>query len=52
MKAKLLTAAFLAFLPVAAYASCAGHDAEQASSCMSGYTWDPEAGACVEVVSS
>ncbi len=52
MKTKVLTAAFLAFLPVAAFASCPGHDAEQASSCKSGYTWDAETNSCVEVVSS
>ena len=51
MKTKVLTAAFLAFMPVAAFA-CPGHDHEQASSCMSGYTWDSETQACVEVVSS
>lgn len=51
MKTKLLTAAFLALMPVAALA-CPGHGHEQASSCMSGYTWDDETKACVEVVSS
>ncbi len=51
MKTKVLTAAFLAFMPVAAFA-CPGKSYEQASSCMDGYTWDEEAHACVEIVSS
>ena len=51
MKTKLLTAAFLAFMPVAAFA-CPGHDHTQASSCMTGYTWDDESKACVEIVQS
>lgn len=48
---KLLTAAFLSLMPVAAFA-CPGHDHEQASSCMNGYTWDDETGACVQIVQS
>lgn len=48
---KFLTAAFLSLTPVAAFA-CPGHDYEQASSCMDGYTWDDEARACVQIVQS
>ena len=49
--AKLLTAAFLAFMPATAFAMCSdGH--EQASSCAQGYSWDDETKACVEIVNS
>ena len=48
---RILTAAFMTFMPVAAFA-CPGHDIEQASSCMDGYTWDDQTLACVEIVQS
>ncbi len=52
MKAKtFLAAACLALLPITGFAMCSGHE-ETASSCMEGYTWDAEKGACTEVVSS
>ena len=51
MTKTVLTAAFLAFAPVAALA-CPGHDHEQASSCMTGYTCDDDARACVQIVQS
>jgi len=47
---KLLTAAFFAFMPVASFAMCSGH--EQANACEDGFTWDAETNTCVEVVSS
>lgn len=48
---KLLTAAFLSLMPVAAFA-CPGHSYDQASSCMDGYSWDDETRACVQIVQS
>ena len=47
----VLTAAFLAFTPLAAFAACVDSH-ERASSCMDGYTWDDETKACVEIVNS
>ena len=52
MKSKILTAAFLAFMPVTAFAACQGHDYDQASSCVDGYTWDDTTKACVKIVNS
>lgn len=52
MKAlKLLTAAFFALAPATAFAMCSGHG-ETANLCETGFTWDEEKRACVEIVSS
>jgi hypothetical protein len=51
MKAlKLLTAAFFAIAPASAFAACSGHG-ETANLCETGYSWDEQKQACVEIVS-
>jgi len=47
---QLVAAAFFALVPAASFAMCAGHD-ETANLCETGFTWDAETQACVEIVS-